>query len=71
MPVNLISQVDALLALGFKLGSDGTLVAPDEAVISLALIGNFYELRITFDNTVVTAILSRAAVKVARAGLAL
>jgi hypothetical protein len=47
MPANLISQIDALLALGFTLADDGTLVAPADSTVTLAPTGQFYQLKIS------------------------
>jgi len=47
MPANLLPQIDALLALGFVLADDGTLVAPSDSAVTFTPIGNFLvELRI-------------------------
>jgi hypothetical protein len=65
-----IQSVDALLAaLGFSRGDDGTLHAPDTSRITLAPVGQFFELRISLDTGAeVTAVLSKAAVKITREG---
>jgi len=58
----------ALLALGFTLADDGTLVAPVGSRVTLAPIGNFLELRISIDGNAVTAVLAKAALKICREG---
>jgi hypothetical protein len=59
----------ALLAIGFTARGDGTLRAPSGARTQLIPVGSFYELRISLGNgAVVTAVLSKAAVKITREG---
>jgi hypothetical protein len=61
------SNDSALVALGFTLADDGTLTAPAGSTITLAPIGsNFLERKIAIDGSAVTAVLARAAIKVAR-----
>jgi len=73
MPANLHTTqqsdtraIDATLAaLGFVRGDDGVLVAPTDAAVSFAPVGQFYELRISLaDGASVSAVLSKTAVKV-------
>jgi hypothetical protein len=72
MPANHTTQSCALLALGFDLANDGTLVAPSDSAVTLTPIGNFFELRIiSVDGNAVTAVLSKAALKFSRAGVKL
>jgi hypothetical protein len=61
--------IDAtLITLGFALADDGTLVAPPGAVVTLTPIANFVRLKISIDGTAVTAVLSKAAIKITREG---
>ena len=64
--------IDAtLLALGFALADDGTLVGPTRAHVTLTPIGNFLELRVSIDGNAVTAVLSKTALKFSRVGVKL
>jgi hypothetical protein len=61
------TEVDAaLIVLGFIESADGTLRAPDDAVVTLAPPGSFYELGISLDAGVgsVVAVLAKSAIKV-------
>jgi hypothetical protein len=64
-------NISALLALGFVLADDGAFVAPSGSRITLTPIGNFLELRISVDGNVVTAVLSKSALKFSRVGVKL
>jgi len=57
-----------LVALGFALADDGVLVAPSDSVVTLAPIGQFYELRISINGNAVAAVLSKSAIKITREG---
>jgi len=69
MPATFLPQIDALLALGFVLADDGTLVAPSDSAVTLTPIGSFLELRILRDGNAVTAVLSKSALKITRVGV--
>ena len=71
MRATFLPQIDALIALGFTLADDGTLVAPSSSRTTFTPIGNFLELRISVDGNVVTAVMSKAALKFKRVGVEL
>lgn len=68
MPSEPLPQIDALIALGFTLADDGTLVAPANSRTTLTPIRQFLELRISLDGNAVTAIMSSTAIKITREG---
>jgi hypothetical protein len=56
-----------LIGVGFVAGDDGTLHAPESSRVTLAPVGQFYELRVSLgDGNAVVAVLSKSALKIAR-----
>jgi len=54
----------ALTAVGFTQADDGILIAPADAVVTLAPTGNFFELRIRLSGgAAVKAVLAKIALK--------
>jgi len=60
------TSMSVLLALGFTFADDGTLVAPSSSIVTLAPTGQFYQLKISIGGNAVTAVMSKAAIKICR-----
>jgi hypothetical protein len=58
-----------LLALGFALAEDGTLVAPSDSAVTLTPTYDFFELRVSLGTgDTVTVVLHKSALKICREG---
>jgi len=64
-----MSDIDRVLQeLGFVAGDDGVLAAPESSRLTLAPVGQFYELRIHLleGGNAIVAVISKSAIKVCR-----